>query len=89
MFQTIFESIQFALQESRRRGVRRSLSQFRQSAVALLCSRIGRMAIQAAREVDDAELSHEQRRHLATARLFATTRDAGVEAEDWIVKALV
>jgi len=89
MFQTIFESIQFALQESRRRGVRRSLSQFRQSAVALLCSRIGRMAMQAAREVDDAELSHEQRRHLATARLFATTRDAGVEAEDWIVKALV
>ena len=77
MFQTIFESIQLALQDYRRRGVRRSLNQFRESAFALLCSRIGRMAMQAAQEVDDADLSHEQRRHLATARLFATIRDAG------------
>ncbi len=89
MFKVIFESIQRALQESRRRGVHRSLNQFRQSAFALLCSRIGHMAMQAAHEVDDSDLSHEQRRHLATARLFATIRDADVEAEDWIVKALV
>jgi hypothetical protein len=89
MFQAIFESIQLALRDYRRRGVRRSLEQFRESAFALLCSRIGRMAMQAAQEVDDADLSHEERRHLATARLFSTISDAGLEAEDWIVKALV
>ncbi len=89
MLQTIFESMQLALQDYRRRGVRRSLNHFRESAFTLLCSRIGRMAMQAAHEVDSADLSHEERRHLATARLFATIRDAGVEAEDWIVKALV
>ena len=45
--------------------------------------------MQAAQEVDGSDLSHEERRHLASARLFATIRDTCVEAEDWIVEALV
>jgi hypothetical protein len=83
------KSIQGALRDYRQRAIRRAVNHFRQSAFTLLCSRIGRMAMQAAHEVDGADLSHEERRHMATARLFATIRDAGVEAEDWIVKALV
>jgi hypothetical protein len=89
MFQSLFESIQLALRDYRQRGVRRALNHFRESAFTLLCSRIGRMAMQAAHEVQGADLSHEERRHMATARLFATIRDADVEAEDWIVKTLV
>ena len=89
MFQTILESIQLALRDYRQHRVRRAMNHFRESVFTLLCSRIGRMAMQAAQEVDSADLSHEERRHMATARLFVTIRDAGVEAEDWIVKTLV
>jgi len=89
MFQTILESIQLALRDYRQHRVRRAMNHFRESVFTLLCSRIGRMAMQAAQEVHSADLSHEERRHMATARLFVTIRDAGAEAEDWIVKTLV
>jgi hypothetical protein len=86
---TMIESFQLALRDYRQRCVRRALNNFRESAFTLLCSRIGRMALQAAQEVDGSDLTRDQRRHLVTALLFTTIRDADVEAEDWIVKALV
>jgi len=84
----MFESIQLALSDYRRACIHRALKHFRQSALTLLSSRVGRMAMQAARELEDMELTSDERRHLATARLFTSIHNSGIEAEDWIVKAL-
>lgn len=84
----MFESIQLALSDYRRAGIRRALNHFRKSALTLLASRLGRMALQAAHELDGIELTSDERRHLATARLLTSIHNSGIEAEDWIVKAL-
>ena len=84
----MFDLIQLTISDYRRACIRRALKHFHDSALRLLASRLGRMALQAAQEVDEADLTFDERRHLATARLFTTIHNSGIEAEDWIVKAL-
>ena len=87
----MFRAIQLALREYQRARIRRALTLFRRSADTLLCSRLGRIALQSAQEMNEADacLTPEQRRHLARARLLTTLDESEIEAEDWIVKALV
>jgi|GEM_PF-7100923 hypothetical protein len=89
MFQSVFESVQIMLRDYRRGCIRRALHHFRESAFTLLCSRLGRMALQAAHELNGTALTQEERRHLVTAQLFTMIHSAGIDAEEWIVKALV
>lgn len=85
----MFQAIQLALRDYRKARIRRALKLFRRSACSLLGSHIGRMALQSAQEMHDADLTPEQRRHLATAGLFTTLHNSEIDAEDWIVRALV
>jgi hypothetical protein len=85
----MFQAIQLALRDYQKARIHRALKVFRRSAFALLCSRLGRMALQSAQELSDRDLTPEERRHLATAQVFTTLHDSGINAEDWIVKALV
>ena len=85
----MFQAIQLALRDYQKARIHRALKVFRRSAFTLLCSRLGCMALRSAQELSDRDLTPEERRHLATARLFTTLHDSGIDAEDWIVKALV
>jgi hypothetical protein len=85
----MLQAIQLALHNYRKARIHRALKLFRRSAFTLLCSRLGRMALQSAQELNGADLTPEERRHLATAQVFTTLHDSGINAEDWIVKALV
>jgi hypothetical protein len=85
----MFQTIQLALRDYQRARIRRALKLFRRSAITLLCSRLGRMALQSAQEMNGADLTPEERRHLARAQLLTTLGKSEIEAEDWIVKALV
>ena len=78
----MFQAIQLALRDYRKARIHRALRLFRRSAFSLLCSRLGRMALQSAQELNHADFTPEERRHLATARLFTTLRDSEVDAED-------
>jgi hypothetical protein len=89
MYLSVYQSIQALLRDYRRGCILRALKHFRQSAFTLLCSRLGLMALQATHEFDGVGLTKDERRHLVTAQLFTMIHVAGIEAEDWIVKALV
>jgi hypothetical protein len=85
----MFQAIQLALRDYHKARIHRALKLFRRSAFTLLCSRLGRMVFQSAQELSDRDLTPQERRHLASAQVFTTLHDSGIDAEDWIVKALV